>query len=185
MHIRASGHSGHEPAGHLGDDRHYRYRGRDAPRSPQTLAAARAHGCTDGITGFVYRSVRGVTTGRGRHARPGAAAGCCAANRRTSSTEREAVIAAQRRAGRPPGGDAQPLSIRMALRPAYGASVTGEGEPAVTGRIVVLVHGLCMNDTASGCAGTTTAPPARDRGYTPLSALQQRAAHLDQWPRLR
>ena len=139
-----------------------------------------AHGRTDGITGFVYRSVRGVTTVVGGTLDLALLPAAALHNPPHSSTEREAVIAALNGVlGDHLAETHNPLSIRMALRPAYGASVTGEGEPAVTGRIVVLVHGLCMNDRQWLRAGHDHgAALARDRGYTPRYLHYNSGLHI-------
>ena len=114
-----------------------------------------AAGSTRGITGFVYRTVRGSVhlIGRGIDASlapvvelmPEGAAG----------PRRDALLAAINgvygdylaRTGNPL---AIPMSVRFRGQPLDLADPAGSlraaGGPAPTGRLLVLVHGLCMND---------------------------------------
>jgi hypothetical protein len=107
---------------------------------------------TKGITGIVYRSIRGVSrlVGSGIDALLGRLVPLIA--QRPSSTEREAVVAALNGVlGDHLAETGNPLAITAQLRhegkplqldaPALAAAL-----PKATGKIVVFVHGLCMND---------------------------------------
>lgn len=129
------------------------------------VADAASGGRTSGITGFVYRRVRGVTrlVGQGLDAVFGvltervlpATAGASA-----DGTPGDAGVALQREALRSAvngvWGDhlaqtGNPLAIPMRLRVAgraldLSAPLTGQLPAEVSGRVLLLVHGLCMND---------------------------------------
>jgi len=140
-----------------------------------------ADGRTRGITGLVYKTIRGVTRAVGGSvdtllpvlaplldARPGAAPAL-------PSPEREAVLAALNGVlGDHLARSANPLAIRMALRrdgralalqrDALAAALPDAGE-----RVLVLVHGLCMNDLQWRRDGHDHgAALAASLGYTPL-----------------
>ena len=93
-------------------------------------------GRTRGITGFVYDSIRFVNAGRagGARPRPRPAPG---GRRSARAALRHAARGAERRARRPPRGDGESARHPDAAPP-------GEGEPQR--RLLVLIHGLCMND---------------------------------------
>jgi len=144
------------------------------PRGPEP------HARTSGITGFVYSSVRGMTRAVGGTVDLALLPAAALHNPPHSSTEREAGIAALNGVlGDHLAETRNPLSIRMALRPAYGASPAGEAEAAVTGRIVVLAHGLCMNDRQWQRGGHDHgAALARDLGYTPRYLHYNSGLHI-------
>lgn len=148
-------------------------------RGPRFGDAAPEEERTGGIPGLVYKTVRGVThlVGGSAEALLGWLEPVLAATdpHQTPRPEREAVLAALngvlgdhlaasdnplalsmrfRRAG-------QPLSLeRFALR----ASLTG-----ATPKLLVLLHGLCMNDLQWERAGHDHGEAlARDLGYTPV-----------------
>ena len=109
-------------------------------------------GTTRGITGLVYRSIRDITglVGAGLDATLGPITELLAAS--GSSKEREAVVAALNGVlGDHLEAHGNPLAIRMSLR-RDGRPLRLEREalaaqlPAAGGRLLVLVHGLCMND---------------------------------------
>jgi len=128
-----------------------------------------------GISGLVYKSVRGVARlvgggldavlARVRPTRTG----------RASSREREAVLAALNGVlGDHLVASGNPLAIPMSLR-RDGRSLVLEREklaaaiPQGSGKLAVLVHGLCMNDLQWNRGGHDHgAVLARDLGYTPL-----------------
>jgi pimeloyl-ACP methyl ester carboxylesterase len=117
---------------------------------------------TRGITGFVYRTVRGSmqVIGRGVDASLAPLAALLPEGEATHG--REALISVVNGVyGDHLARTGNPLAIEMQVRPAAG--------PAPTGRIVVLVHGLCMSDQhwAHSQDGFGAAL-ARDLGYTPL-----------------
>lgn len=117
-------------------------------------ASGRTHGRTSGITGFVYKAVRGTT----RLAAHGVDAGLRLLDRkahhavRPSSPEREAALAAINGVcGDHLEATRNRLAIPMSFR-VHGRALDldrqalREALPDATGRVVVLVHGLCMND---------------------------------------
>jgi hypothetical protein len=114
---------------------------------------------TSGITGLVYKTLRGVTRAVGGSVdtllgalapllatRPGAEASAL------PSPEREAIVAALNGVlGDHLARTANPLAIRMAFRHAGRAlqpdrdAIAG-ALPGAGGKLLVLIHGLCMND---------------------------------------
>ncbi|CAD5371800.1 PGAP1-like protein [Rubrivivax sp. A210] len=129
-------------------------------------------GRTGGITGFVYRSVRGTTrlVGQGLglllDALPRADAGLA------RDPAREAWLAVL-------GGvwgdhleeTANPLAIPMALRRPDKAQASG--------RIAVLIHGLCMNDLQWRRRGHDHgALLARERGWSPVYLHYNSGLHV-------
>ena len=128
---------------------------------------------TTGITGLVYRSIRGVTglTGAGLDAvlaRPDV-------EHVRTSEEREAVIAAFNGVfGDHLAATANPLAIPMRLHHA-GTPLTLRADalsgtvPQAGRKLLVLVHGLCMNDLQWTRDGHDHgAMLAEALGYTPL-----------------
>ncbi|HST27761.1 MAG TPA: hypothetical protein VLK26_05270 [Rudaea sp.] len=120
-------------------------------RTPGILGAP-AQGPTSGITGFVYKSIRGVTRAVGSGIDAALARLVPMFGSGATSTEREAVLAAlngvlgdhlQRRAN--------PLAIPMQFRLDGRAleltsTALNTAMPHATGKVLLLVHGLCMND---------------------------------------
>ena len=122
-----------------------------------------ADGRTRGVTGLVYKTVRGVTRAVGGSvdtllgalspmlaARPGTGPVADAAG--LPSPDREALLAALNGVlGDHLARTANPLAIRMAFRHG-GRALTLQREalatalPKANGRPLVLIHGLCMND---------------------------------------
>ena len=111
-----------------------------------------AAGRTRGITGLVYRNIRGVTHLVGVSLDALLAPLDAAFEPATSSVEREGLLAAVNGVlGDHLAASANPLAIRMRLRrdgepldltrPALAAAI-----PQPTGKILVLADGLCMND---------------------------------------
>ncbi len=139
---------------------------------------------TRGITGFVYRSIRGVTRGVGggvdrvlaRLPEPRDA---------SSSPAREALLAALNGVvGDHLAATANPLAIGMGLR-RDGRALVLEREAlqrdlgAVSGRIVVLAHGLCMSDLQWRRNGHDHgAALARDARYTPVYLHYNSGLHI-------
>lgn len=131
------------------------------------LPGPRQAGRTAGLTGFVYRSVRGVAGLTGRLAR-GAHAASAAAGAppalAASPARRDALVAVLNGVwGDHLALSGNPLAIRMALR--SGGHTIAPDTPALTAwlqasrpahlgkpqaplpeEVVVLIHGLCMND---------------------------------------
>lgn len=172
---------------------------------PIARSGAHPSARTRGITGLVYRSVRGATrlVGGGLDAllaqlRPTLAG-------RESSPEREAVLAALNGVlGDYLAATENPLAIPMNLRRAgrplklETAALAG-ALPDCGGKLAVLVHGLCLNDLQWNRAGHDHgAVLARELGYTPLYLHYNSGLHtstngraladllealLRQWPR--
>ncbi|MFL6698153.1 MAG: esterase/lipase family protein [Vitreoscilla sp.] len=113
-----------------------------------------ADGRTRGITGLVYKTVRGVTRAVGGSVDTLLAALAPAIGERAGlpSPEREAVLAALNGVlGDHLARTANPLAIRMALRrggralPLHRDALATE-MPDAGEKLLVLIHGLCMND---------------------------------------
>jgi len=172
--------------------------------------AGPADGRTRGITGLVYKTIRGVTRAVGGSVdtllpvlAPLLAPG--GASHPLPSPEREAVLAALNGVlGDHLARTANPLAIRMALRrdgralvlqrDALAAALPDAGE-----RVLVLVHGLCMNDLQWRRDGHDHgAALAAALGFTPLYLHYASGLHvstngrtlanlleqlLAQWPR--
>ena len=153
------------------------------------FAAPTSAARTRGITGLLYRSIHGVTRVAGGSVdallallRPvlERSEGSEGAELAVPRPQREAVVAALNGVlGDYLVATANPLAIPMALR-REGRAVTLEPEliktrvpearlPDVGGRLLVMVHGLCMNDLQWSRSGHDHgALLARDLGLTPL-----------------
>ena len=166
-----------------------------------------------GITGLVYGGVKGITRLAGGTANAVLSRAVPFVNARfgvqASSPQREAVLAAINGVlGDHLLATANPLVITMALRH-QGQTLLldrvalAQRLPQATGKILVVAHGLCMNDLQWGSTGKDDSKSshadvlARDLGYTPVylhyntglhtsSNGQQFAALLEQlvqaWP---
>jgi len=130
---------------------------------------------TKGLTGFVYRSIRGTThlLGRGLDAGLVPVAGLLPET--ASPAIRDAVVSAINGVS----GDhlvqtGNPLAIEMTIRQA-GAPLDIEEPDAVntlassTGKLMLFVHGLCLNDGHWSRDGQNRGETlAAELGYTPL-----------------
>lgn len=144
-------------------------------RGPLGRASA---GTTRGITGFVYRSVRGGMRLVGRGIDAGLAPAAALLPEGASTPARDAFLSALNGVyGDYLARTGNPLEIGMSLRhggrlvhPADPAPSFGEAEGSrPAGRLLVMVHGLCMNDRQWSREGHDHgALLARDCGYTPL-----------------
>lgn len=127
-------------------------------------------GRAGGITGLVYKTVRGVTrvVGGSLDALLGVLGPALGSS--TPGPEREAVLAALNGVlGDYLATTGNPLATTMALH---------RSGPA-TGRVVVLVHGLCMNDQQWLHAGHDHgAALHRDLGYTPVYLRYNSGQHV-------
>jgi pimeloyl-ACP methyl ester carboxylesterase len=145
-------------------------------------------GRTRGIPGLVYRSVRRVTRTVGPSAETILAGLAPLLDRgRGPSPRREAVLAALNGVyGDYLVSTGNPLAIPMRLRrngqalvlqkPALTASIA---EPSA--KLLVLVHGLCMNDLQWKRAGHDHgAKLARELGYTPLYLHYNTGRHVSE-----
>jgi len=125
------------------------------------LGASRAENTT-GLTGIVYRSIRGTTRLVGKGLDAGLAPVTDLLPEETSNDTRDAFVSAINGVF----GDHlvqtdNPLAIEMSLR--Y------EEQAAVTGKVLLLVHGLCLNDDHWTRDGHNHGEAlATDLGYTPI-----------------
>lgn len=143
--------------------------------SPASLVGKPASGSTRGITGLVYRSVRGVTrlVGAGLDTALAALAPLLDGSR--ALPQREALLAALNGVlGDHLHATHNPLAIRMQLR-RDGQALTLDRDalaaafPRPGSRLLVLAHGLCMNDLQWSRDGHDHAASlARDPGYTTI-----------------
>ena len=153
-------------------------------RTPGVLGKA-PKGRTDGITGLVYRSVRGVTrlVGGGVDTLLGLLAPLVA--QKGSSQEREAVLAALNGVlGDYLAESRNPLAIPMRLR-ANGTpleisrAALAARFPEPGRKVLVLLHGLCMNDLQWSREGHDHgAALARDLGYAPVYLHYNTGRHI-------
>ena len=161
------------------------------------VAGGKQAGRTGGVTGLVYKSVRGVTR---------AVAGSIDAvlgrlipmfdaigPQRPSSNEREAVLAALNGVlGDQLQATGNPLATLMSFRH-QGRVLSAEhlqtlAAPAVNGKILLLIHGLCMNDLQwtqnLDNGGPTTFDHgqalAASLGYTPIYLRYNTGLHTSQ-----
>ncbi len=146
--------------------------------APWIFGEAR-QGRTRGITGLVYGSIRTITSGVGDtlDAVLGLAVKALESgiDASASSPAREAVLAAANGVlGDHLEQSGNPLAIPMRLRhqgrplALHGAALAA-AFPAASGRLLVLVHGLCMNDLQWQRNGHDHgAALARDGGWQPL-----------------
>ena len=149
------------------------------PRLPGFGEAAAADERTRGVTGFVYETVRGVThlLGGSTEALLGWLAPALAAAdpRHAPRPEREAVVAALNGVlGDHLAATDNPLAIAMAFRqggrplPMERFALRSHLRGA-TPKLLVLLHGLCMNDLQWQRAGHDHGEAlARELGYTPV-----------------
>ncbi|MEO8739251.1 MAG: alpha/beta hydrolase [Casimicrobiaceae bacterium] len=153
-------------------------------RKPGVLGTS-PQGRTGGITGLVYRSVRGVTrlVGGGVDALLGLLEPLMAHKR--SSQQREAVLAALNGVlGDYLAASGNPLAIAMRLR-AKGVELEASRSALATAfqepgrKLLVLVHGLCMNDQQWTRENHDHgAALAGDLGYTPVYLHYNSGLHI-------
>lgn len=142
---------------------------------PMGRAAA---GTTRGITGFVYQSVRGGMRLVGHGLDAGLAPAAALLPQGQSTPTRDAVLSAVNGVyGDYLARTGNPLAIEMSLRhrgrtvdPAdLGAAFSEPGDAKVTGNLLVMVHGLCLNDRQWSREGHDHGAALADEfGYTPL-----------------
>jgi pimeloyl-ACP methyl ester carboxylesterase len=153
------------------------------------LSAPAPDGRTGGITGLVYKSIRGVTrvVGGSLDALLGLLAP--ALGPQDSSAEREAIVAALNGVlGDYLAASNNPLATTLALRsggralPLESAALAAR-LPGAGGDVLVLLHGLCMSDlqwsrTTNTGSHDHGAALARELGFTPLYLLYNSGLHV-------
>lgn len=144
-----------------------------------------------GITGLVYRSIRGVTTLVGGTLEVLLGQIATLLGERPSSVEREAVLAALNGVlGDHLAATNNPLAIPMRLR-RNGTSLAltrealaAELGPLPGGSLMLVIHGLCMNDLQWGEDGDSENSPiatlARQLGRTPLFLHYNSGRHVSE-----
>jgi pimeloyl-ACP methyl ester carboxylesterase len=149
------------------------------------ILAKPKRGRTTGITGLVYRSIRGVVGLVGHGLDKLLARLEPLLGERSTWPGREALLAALNGVlGDYLGASNNPLAITMALRRG-GIALPGEGAPLAAaipqagGKLVVLLHGLCMNDLQWMRKGHDHgAALARDLAYTPVYLHYNSGLHI-------
>lgn len=140
-------------------------------------------GRTRGITGFVYRTIRRVMRGTSAllHALPGRRDPLAPGELRRDAAMRAVTNGV---IGDHLAETANALAIPMVLR-RDGVALTLERAalaariPGATGRVVVLVHGLCMNDLQWTRRGADLGQAlARDLGCTPVYLHYNTGLHI-------
>lgn len=142
---------------------------------------------TKGITGMVYRTIHGTTrlVGSGIEALLGQLTPLLDRKPAASSNAREALLAALNGVlGDHLAASGNPLAIPMRLR-RHGQPLTltaqglAESIPQASGKILVLVHGLCMNDMQWRRNGHDHgAALAKAAGYTPVYLHYNSGQHV-------
>jgi pimeloyl-ACP methyl ester carboxylesterase len=141
---------------------------------------------TDGLTGLVYRTIRGVTrlVGGGIDVALGALSPML--GQLGTSSEREAMLSALNGVlGDHLVASANPLAIPMTLR-RNGRPLVLSREglaaaiPDATGRIVVLLHGLCMNDLQWRRKGHDHGEQLVAEGFTPVYLYYNSGRHISE-----
>lgn len=161
------------------------------------LAGGKAGQQTSGITGFVYRTVRGVTelVGKALQASFTKLEPLLATlvDAPPDTPEREAVLAALNGVlGDQLAQNHNPLATPMTLR-YQGRALNINALPAMpdaTGKVLLLIHGLCMNDLqwTPGEPAADNAKPVADiaamlateLGYTPVYLRYNTGRHTSQ-----
>jgi len=137
-------------------------------------------GRPSGITGFVYRAVRGTTrtVGQGLDALWGALPFDTVA----STPEREAFVAALNGVwGDHLADTGNPLAIPMAFRIGGRPYQQAIVDANPTGKLLVLVHGLTMNDLQWSRRGHDHGQAlARDLGFAPVYLHYNSGRHVSQ-----
>jgi pimeloyl-ACP methyl ester carboxylesterase len=135
-------------------------------------------GRPSGITGFVYRAVRGTTRAVGHGL--DAVLAAVTPDSGTSTSEREAFVAALNGVwGDHLAATGNPLAIRMSLR--IGGAPYEAALLAPTGKLLVLAHGLAMNDLQWTRRDHDHGQAlARDLGFTPVWLHYNSGRHVSQ-----
>lgn len=140
---------------------------------------------TRGITGQVYRSVRGIARFVGDALDLAFAQVAPLLDRIDSLPQRDNVISALNGVlGDHLAATDNPLAIDMRLRSGgqplrLGRKALAKALPEATGKIVVLVHGLCMNDRQWNWNGHDHgAALSREEGWTPIYLHYNSGRHI-------
>ena len=144
-----------------------------------------AQGLTGGVTRLVYRGVRGAFQLTGKGAGAAAALLDSKPDDRPVSRAREAALAALNGVvGDHLAETGNPLALTMRFR-RDGRALTlerrmlAEAFPEATGKLAVLVHGLCMSDLQwTRRNHDHGAALAHDLGYTPVIASYNSGLHV-------
>jgi hypothetical protein len=172
---------------------------------PAGSTARTANDRAGGLSGLVYKTIRGVTRVAGGSVDALLRLLVPALPADDHSPQREAIVAALNGVlGDYLAATGNPLAISMALRRDgrpldLERSALQAGLPSASGRLLVLVHGLCRNDLQWSRRGHDHgAALARDLGYTPVYLHYNSGLHIsinghamanqlerliDQWPR--
>lgn len=134
-----------------------------------------------GLTGLVYGSIKGVTRLAGGAANALLSRAVPLVGEQASSPQREAMLSALNGVlGDQLLETANPLAIGMRLRhegkplPLEKSALT-QRLPSATAKLLVMVHGLCMNDL-QWCS--ETAAGAQELGYTPIYLHYNTGLHI-------
>jgi pimeloyl-ACP methyl ester carboxylesterase len=141
--------------------------------SGSSLLGQAPKGPSSGISGLVYSSVRGVTRLVGKSLDVALRSLIPDLGQTGMGPGRDALLAALNGVtGDHLADSGNPLAITMRLR-------EHEPAPAATGKLLVLVHGLCMNDQQWLRNGHDHgAALARDLGYSPLYLSYNSGLHI-------
>jgi pimeloyl-ACP methyl ester carboxylesterase len=152
--------------------------------TPGVLGTA-PKGPTKGITGLVYRSIRGIACLVGGGIDAILEQIVPLLDQRPSSTEREAVLAALNGVlGDHLAASGNPLMLHMRLRRNgqpldLSRQALTEAIPQPTGKVLLLVHGLCMNDLQWQRKGHDHgAALAIDEGFTQMYLHYNSGLHI-------
>src|SRR5664279_2488845 len=144
-----------------------------------------AEGRAGGVSGLVYRTIRGVTRVAGGSVDALLRLLAPALPADDHSPQRDAIVAALNGVlGDYLAATGNPLAITMALRVdgrplELEASALRARLPTAGSRLLVLVHGLCMNDLQwSRADHDHGAALARDLGYTPVHLHYNSGLHI-------
>ncbi len=148
------------------------------------------NGRTGGVAGFVYRTVRSVTHRVGGGIDAALAVASPLLGNLTDVPARDAIQAALNGVlGDHLVATSNPLAITMQFR-RNGEALTlskdalSRAIPDASGKVVVLIHGLCMNDLqwnmarADGTLHDHGAALQRDLGYTPVYVRYNSGLHV-------
>ena len=148
------------------------------PLGTPTLKPAR------GISGFVYRSIRGTARLVGAGLDTALAALTPLLPRTNTSGQREAIISALNGiAGDHLVASNNPLAIDMELRH-NGQSLALDTEslsttlPTANGKLLIMLHGLCMNDRQWRRDGHDHGAELAREGFTPLYLRYNSGQHI-------